>query len=574
MDLAGLIEPFLPAALRLHCVGPSFIARSGAPVMPWTARLVLAAALAGVSAARPPLALAQREPSSIVIVTGQQATMPVPTLMEGPQNTLANYEIADQLFLRLAGLWPGLVTAGDRALVPLLAKSWTRRDSLTLAFELDPRARWHDGAPVTARDVVFTFRRARDSTITARLAKSTRRIASVAAEGDRRVVFRFTEVYAEQLYDATFHVAILPAHLLADLPPTTKAWASYVASPVGSGPYRWVRRELDQFIELAANQTFFLGRPGIDRVIVRVAASSDARLNLLLAGEADAMDNIPPPTTNIERVERAAHLRLVTVPSNNLGYLLFNHRDPSHRDRPHPILADRDVRRALVLALDRDLMVRAVLGKYGHVPYGPVSSQLWIRHGAPAHSRQDRPTARRLLAGRGWVDRDGDGIRENRNGEPLSLRLLVSTSSLTRTRMAAIVQEQLRQVGVRIDVVRVDVAVWLERRSAGDFDIDFSVATQDPSPSGLMYSWTCDGPGNAGAYCDPGADSLLQQAIASPEADRRLWHGFLRRVEENAPAVFLYTQTFAFGVNRRFRDVTIRPESSWIELWRWPAPGS
>jgi peptide/nickel transport system substrate-binding protein len=381
-------------------------------------------------------------------------------------------------------------------------------------------------------------------------------------------------VYAEQLYDATFHVAILPAHLLGDLPPTTKAWSAFAASPVGSGPYRWIRREEGQFIELAANPDFFLGRPGIERVIVRVAASSDARLNLLLAGEADAMDNIPPPTTNLARVEAARDVRLVPVPSNNLGYLLFNQRAPGHRDRPHPILADRDVRRALILALDRDLLVRAVLGQFGYVPFGPVSAQLWIRHGAPSHSRQDQSTARRLLAGRGWVDRDGDGIRENRNGVPLSLRLLVSTSSLTRTQMAAIIQEQLRQVGVRVDLARVEVAVWIERRSAGDFDIDFSAATQDPSPSGLVFSWSCDGPGNVAGYCDPGADSLLQRAIASPKADRRLWHSFLRRVEESAPAAFLYTQSFAYGVNRRFRDVTIRPESSWIALWRWPAPGS
>jgi len=542
--------------------------------MSWTARLVLAAVLAGAPAARPPLALAQREPSSIVIVTGQQATAPVPTLMEGPQNTLANYEIADHLFLRLAGVGPGLVTAGDRGFVPLLAKSWTRRDSLTLVFELDPRARWHDGSPVTARDVTFTFGRARDQTIAPRLASATRRIASVEAEGDHRVVFQFTEVYAEQLYDATFHVAILPAHLLAALPSTAKAWSSFVESPVGSGPYRWVRREEGQFIELAANDGFFLGRPGIERVIVRVAASSDARINLLLAGEADAMDNIPPPTTNLARVEAARDVRLVPVPSNNLGYLLFNQRAPGHRDRPHPILADREVRRALVLALDRDLLVRAVLGQYGYVPFGPVSAQLWIRHGAPSHSPQDQSMARRLLAGRGWVDRDGNGIRENRSGAPLSLRLLVTTSSLTRTQMAAIIQEQLRQVGVELDLVRVEPAVWLERHTAGDFDIDFAASNQDPSPSGLVHSWSCGGPGNVGGYCDPGADSLLQRAIASPKADRRLWHGFLRRVEENAPAAFLYTQTFVFGVNRRFRDVTIRPESSWSALWRWPAPGS
>ncbi len=126
-------------------------------------------------------------------------------------------------------------------------------------------------------------------------------------------------MYAEQLYDATFHVAILPAHLLAGLPPTAQAWASFVGQPVGSGPYRWVRREEGQFVELAANRDFFLGRPGIERVIVRVAGSADARLNLLLSGQADAMDNIPPPTTNLARVEATRDLRVVSVPSSNLG---------------------------------------------------------------------------------------------------------------------------------------------------------------------------------------------------------------------------------------------------------------
>jgi peptide/nickel transport system substrate-binding protein len=542
--------------------------------MSWTARLVLAAACAGLPTARPSPAAAQREPASIVIVTGQQATAPVPTLIEGSQNTLANQDVADQLFLRLAGIGPGMMTAGDRGFVPLLARSWARRDSLTLAFDLDPRARWHDGRPVTSRDVVFTMRRARDPAIAPRLANMTRRIASVEPEGDGRVVFRFREVYAEQLYDATFHAAILPAHLLGNLPPTIQAWGAFAAQPVGSGPYRWVRRQEGEFIELAANEEFFLGTPAIKRVIVRVAVSPDARINLLLSGEADATENIPPPITNIERVEAAGHVKLVPVPSSNLGYLLFNHRDPARRDQPHPILADRDMRRALVLALDRPGLVAAILGRYGEVPFGPASSQLWIRHGTPAADSQDQSTARRLLIGRGWVDRDQDGVRENRSGEPLVLRLMVTTSSQQRQQMAFIIQEQLRQVGVRIELVRVEPAVWAERRAAGDFDIDFSAATQDPSPSGLAYSWTCDGPGNAGRYCDPAADSLLARAISSPTADRRLWHEFLRRVEEAVPAAFLYNQTYVFGVHRRFPEVVIRPVSAWGSLWRWPAPRS
>ncbi|HEY3012784.1 MAG TPA: ABC transporter substrate-binding protein, partial [Gemmatimonadales bacterium] len=98
--------------------------------------------------------------TSIVIVTGQQPTLPIPTLMEGSAASQANLELADQLFLRLAGLGPTLLTAGDRDFVPLLARSWTRRDSVTLAFDLDPRARWQDGVPVTSRDVIFTMARA------------------------------------------------------------------------------------------------------------------------------------------------------------------------------------------------------------------------------------------------------------------------------------------------------------------------------------------------------------------------------------------------------------------------------
>ena len=84
-----------------------------------------------------------------MIVTGGEPSMPIPTLMEGARSNLANFEVADHLFLRLANLGPGLVTAGDLGFVPMLARSWSRRDSVTLVFELDPRARWHDGAPVT-----------------------------------------------------------------------------------------------------------------------------------------------------------------------------------------------------------------------------------------------------------------------------------------------------------------------------------------------------------------------------------------------------------------------------------------
>jgi peptide/nickel transport system substrate-binding protein len=513
-------------------------------------------------------AAAQRAPTSIVIVTGGEPTMPIPTLMEGAQSQVANFEVADHLFLRLANLGPGLVTAGDRGFVPMLARSWSRRDSVTLVFELDPRARWHDGAPVTSRDVVFAFARARDAAIAPKLATLTQHIAAVEADGDHRVIIRFTHSYAEQLYDATFHVAPIPAHLLARLPPEEVARSPFVEHPVGDGPYRWVRRVPGEFLELAADTTFFLGRPGIDRVIIRSASDADARLNLLLSGQADAMDNVPPPLSNLQRVAADPDVRLVPVPSLTIGFLLFNQRARRDSTRPHPILADLDVRRALVMALDRQVLVRAVFGEHGEVPFGPASPLLWIRHGAGTPLRQDRAAATKLLAGRGWADHDGDGVLD-RNGVPFALTLSYPVTSAIRKTMAQLIQEQYRQIGIRIDLAQSEIPVYLERRDAGDFDIDFSSTTQDPSPSGLTQSWTCAGGTNRAHYCDPTVDTLITRAVASQGDTRTLWRQVLQRIEQDAPAAFVYAPTYVYAVNRRYRDVTIRPESSWISLWRW-----
>lgn len=537
----------------------------------WTRRLIILAGLGPLCALPRPAAgaaLQDPPPTSIVIVTGQDATMPIPTLMEGAQSNLANFEIADQLFLRLAVLGPTLLTAGDDAFEPQLARRWVRRDSVTVAFELDPRARWHDGVPVTARDVLFTFGRARDPGLAPKLARLLRSIVAVEAEGEGTVVFRFTHAYAEQVYDAVFHVAPLPAHLLDTIPPAELGRSAFVSRPVGDGPYRWVRGVPGTLIELAANEEFFLGRPDIERVVVRVAADADARINLLLSGEADAMDNIPPPPSNLRRVAEHRDLRLVRVPSPTVGYLLYNQRDPRDRTRPHPILADPAVRRALTLGLDRPTLVRAVLGETASVPYGPVSPLLWIRHGAPAPSPADRSTARRLLAGRGWVDRDGDGIRE-RDGVPLSLELTYPGTSGIRRQMALLIQAQWRGVGVHAELVQLDGPVWNERRSGGRFDVDFSAAVQDPSPSGLVQSWSCAGSSNVAGYCDPGVDSLLEGAIRGQGDPAKQWHAVLRRIEWTSPAAFLYAPVYVYAVRRRYENVTIRPESSWLALWRW-----
>jgi peptide/nickel transport system substrate-binding protein len=514
------------------------------------------------------------ERNSIVIVTGLQATLPIPTLMEGAAANVANMEIADQLFLRLAGLGPTLLTAGDRNFVPLLASSWSRRDSVTLVFELNPRARWQDGVAVTARDVVFTMERARNRSVSPRLADLLKHITAVTAEGEHRVVFRFSHPYAEQFYDATFHVAPIPAHLLDTIPPDAFFRSGFAAQPVGNGPYRWVRSVPGQFIELRRNDDFFLGKPKIDRVIVRAAADPDARVNLMLSGQADAMDNIPPPQDNIRRIAAEPSLRVIPVPSPTIGYLLFNQRDRHDRERPHPILDDIRVRRAIGLALDRRLLVQVIFGSYGEVPYGPASPILWIRHGAPLPARQNLTEARRLLAAAGWRDTDGDGTLE-RDGHPLALTMSLPNTSAIRKQMSVLIQEQLRGIGIRLELQQYEFPVWNERRTAGDFDVDFVSLSQDPSPTGLTQSWTCNGGNNVARYCDSRVDSLIDQAVLGRGDPAQHWHAVLRQIEADAPAVFLYAPTYVYAVNRRFRNVSLSPVSSWLLLREWSvAPAS
>ena len=530
----------------------------------WRSRLAFVVMLTAWSI---PGAQAQAAPATgIVIVTGQQATTPVPTLMEGAANGVGNQDVADQLFLRLAELGPKAQTAGDRDFVPALARSWTRRDSTTLVFDLDSRARWHDGTPVTARDVVFTFKRAKNPDLAPRVSELLRQIVSVAAEGDSRVVFRFARPYAEQLYDATYHVAPIPFHLLDSIPPDSVSRSSFATSPIGSGPYRWVRSVPGQFVELAAVPDFFLGKPKIARVILRTAVEPSARLNLLLSGQADAMDIIPPPSVN--QVAADTTLRLIAVPSSTMGFLLFNQRDPKNRARPHSILADNRVRRAITLGLDRSQLVQAVFGSHGMVPYGPVSQLLWIRHRSPRAEGPNVNEARRLLAATGWGDSDADGALD-RDGHPLRLVLSVPNTSGIRRQMALLIQEQLRRIGVQIEILQLEFPIYLERRAAGDFDVDFSSVNQDPSPSGLTQSWSCTGGNNVAGYCDRGVDSVMEQAVRGRGDPGERWIEALRKIEEDAAATFLYAPAFMYAVNRRFRGVTITPQSAWLTLRKW-----
>ena len=530
-------------------------------------RLPLFAALLASLAASIRVA-AQESPAgaTLVIAVARDITAPVPTLWSDQLNR----EISDLMFLRLADLGPGLGTSDEKSFVPRLARRWERRDPLTLVFDLDTRAHWQDGAPVTAHDVVFTLERARNPVLSPQTATLLRRLKSITAEGESRVVARFSEPYAEQLYDVTYHVPPLPAHLLEQIPPESLAASAFVQHPIGDGPYAFVRRTPGQQVELTANQQFFLGRPGIRRILLLIARDAEARVNLLLTGSVDAVDNIYA-FENWARVEKLPDYQYYPVPGPTIQYADFNERDPADTARPHPIFSDPVVRRALAQAVDRATIVRAAYGPLARISDAPLSALLLRNVDPPPPLRYDTVEARRLLASRGWLDHDGDGILD-KDGHPLTFKVMIPSVVAARVKMGTMMQEAWRRLGVAAELETVEPNDFVQRRRAGRFDLELQGVAQDPSPSGLVQSWSCAGIGasNVAHYCNPAVDSLLERAVVSnPRQMSRLYSEAAHRIADDAPAIFLAAPVFGTPVHRRFTNVTIRPESNWSLVWQW-----
>src|SRR5258706_3659313 len=260
-------------------------------------------------------------------------------------------DVHDQIFLKLADIGMTLNTVGDRGFVPQLAKRWGWSDSMTLVFHLDPRAHWQDGAPVTAADVAFTFQAYTDPQVNSSSAPILAHIAGVTARDSLTAVFRFKDRYPEMFYDPVYHMRILPAHLLASVPRDHWLSADFGRAPVGDGPYRFVAWT-PEYLELAADSTFFLGRPHIRRLLWRFTPNLQVAISQLIADQADALETLGPPNIAAQ-VQAAKQLTIYHYTGTNYAYLQFNLAANGDTTRPHPLFSDRQLRRALAMALDR-----------------------------------------------------------------------------------------------------------------------------------------------------------------------------------------------------------------------------
>ncbi|MGH7531107.1 MAG: ABC transporter substrate-binding protein [Gemmatimonadales bacterium] len=497
------------------------------------------------------------------------------TLLPPVTEEIVARDIEEQLFLKLADVGMSLNTVGDEDFQPVLAERWEWDGPLTLVFHLDPRARWHDGRPVTAADVEFTYNAYTDPRVASPFRTALQHIASVTQRDSLTAVFRFRERYPEMFYDAVYHMRVLPAHLLVGIPREQWRTSPFGRRPVGNGPYRFVSWRAAEAVELVADSTFYLGRPRIRRLIWRFVPDMTVGVSQLLAGQADIREQVLG-TENIQRLRAAPHITLHSYRGNSYGFLGFNLSADGDTATPHPIFGDRVVRRAIAMLIDRGRLVRSVLGDFGRVPPGPMSSLLWIWDDELRQLPYDTAQAARLLAARGWRDRDGDGIRD-REGQPLSFRLSLPTTSAPRRQYARLLQEQFRLAGVRIEIDEWEPAVLSERLRDGRFDAALLARGNDPSPSsGMRQSWTRAGLGgsNQVRYHSATFDRLVDRAISArsrAEAEAA-WRAAVETINADAPGVFLYALDNVAAVHSRVENVKIRADSWAALLWTWRIP--
>ncbi len=413
---------------------------------------------------------------------------------------------------------------------PLLAESWEHSpDYRAWTIRLRPDAVWHDGVPVTAADLIFTFDLWTDPQIGHWAAGP---LDSVVARDERTAAFYFQRPTGQLLNGWDL---IYPKHLLENLD-RSEFWSwEFWRDPVGNGPFRHVRSVAGNYSEFEANPDFVGGRPVADRILLKWGGNG---LFELQAGNVDAVEGIP--------LGDAA--RLAADPAFQVYYLPNWGGVRIYWNQDHPILADVRVRRAITQAIDRRELLTAL-----DIPADlPISDGLhtpcqWASGEISDPWPFNEVEAARLLESASWMDEDGDGIRE-RDGDDLSLTLLVPKDWLEAPRAAVFVQRELAQVGIALEVQSREMAVVADRLRSGDFEAALWITT--PWPEGHA-EWF--GSRNPIGYGNAEVAELLDQAAAAVEQGQRnsIYVRLAELIRADLPATYLYSKVDAFAANRR-----------------------
>jgi peptide/nickel transport system substrate-binding protein len=421
-------------------------------------------------------------------------------------------------------------------LQPRVAESWSYSDDRkTLTFRLREGVRWHDGRDVTADDVVFTIEKLLEPQLENRVwAPQFSELESIEAPDARTVVARFSRAIPGSL--EAWRVPLIPRHVAGD--DENFVDGEFAAHPVGCGPFRFVSYERGNEIVLAANPDYWDGPPRMERLVYRIFPDQRTAYQSMIKGDLDLMTLTPNLWREARSSERAAHLEPLLFYRYRLWFQAWR------QDGSNPFFSDARVRRALVLALDRERFIESVLDGLARVGINSYTPDPEYADPSIEPVPFDPRQARQLLDEAGWIDRDGDGLRD-RDGVPFRFELLIpATAQNLPDQLAAWQQQSWAEIGVATKITKLEWQAFRERRNAGNFQsASFTLnLTPDPDQFDLYHSSAVDGGYNFGALDDPEIDRLLELGRETFDVAerRRIYSKLQRRLAETEPVTVLF----------------------------------
>ena len=519
-------------------------------------------------AAAPPTAAPAAKPAAAAKAGDKTLTMgmwqPVPILNTLMTAETGNVLSSTRLVLR------GLLTVDEKANtvgelaseVPSLQNGGISADGKTITYKLRRGVTWHDGQPVTSADVKFTWETIMkpDSGVVSRYGYEV--IQAVDTPDEGTVALRFKEAFApwEILFDV-----ILPKHVVEK--EASLRESPFNQKPVGFGPFKITEFVQGDHMTFEAFDGFWKGRPKIDRLFVRYFGNAAAQVQSLKAKESDLSWQVP--LSNIPELKQLESQGITTlvVPAPNPEQYAFN-RD----EKQAPLFADKELRRALSLSVDRKTIIDKLLFGLAEIAINPWDQSPW-QNKSLKPVPYDPAEAKKILDGLGWAP-GPDGIRV-KGGQRLSFSLGVTSGNQLRENVQLVVQENFKEVGAeaviknnRSDTVFGSWAAGgvLARGTYEMHGFSYPLTTTDPD---IGNRFLCrerpsdEAPTGAQRYryCNPQIDELFaRQAVEVDPTKRRAIVDQIQQIlYDEHSQIFLYDSAHSWGLQSRVKNFKITP---------------
>jgi len=435
-------------------------------------------------------------------------------------------------------------------LVPHLARRWeVSPDHLSYTFWLREGVSWHDGQPLTVDDILYTFERIRDPQVdAARLRNYFRDVKRIEKVGKDAVRFVYAYPYFKAL-EICGGAPIIPKHIFDDGSDFNSHGAN--RAPVGTGPYRFVEWKTGRRISLERFDGYWKEVPKIAGIVYKIVPDQTVAFQLLKKGALD-LSTIRAiqwvrQTESESFAEKFVKYRYYLP---NYSYIGWNMR--------RPFFADRRVRQAMTMLVNRKAILKEVLFGQGEV----VVSNFY-RFGRNYDSSiepysYDPESASRLLDEAGWIDHDVDGLRD-RDGVPFRFSLLISSGSRFGRSLGLFLREDLSKVGIDMEIRQLEWAAMLKLVQEHSFDA-VSMAWSTPleeDPYQVWHSSQAREGSNIIGFVNLRADGIIERARREFDPHRRaaLYREFQTIVHQEQPYTFLFTTPSLVVVAKRFEDV-------------------